>query len=182
MARASTSSILPPGLFTPGNYIREEDIQTVQEQLNWTYRNIYRMHLFVLSAGSGWGGSGNEVATHDTLLPNATGAIVYYRAQIWVDADAQNLACAASGDAPAGGGITAGNEMTVLFNVGAASDTLTLTDSSGADSTTLATSATGTGLLTVTVTLEHTVGTDDTELRYFYVLEEQPTVPAPPDE
>ena len=176
MARTANNSTLFPGLFMTGNLIREEDVQEVQELLNFVFQDIGRNHLYVRCSEAGWGDSGNEVTTHGITLANTSGDVVWYRFQIWVDADVQDLTVGAMVTIPAG------NDVDVTITIGGASGTLSLDNTTQNDAVTLATSSTGTGLLTCSVGFDHTNGSDDCTPEWFFVREDTPAIPAPPDE
>ena len=177
MARTNTPTTMSPGTFSTGNYIREEDAQAVQEMLNQAFVDGRRMHLWVRASDTAWDSSGDAVATHAAQLPNTTGAVTLYMFRLWVDPDAQDLDVVIDINPPAS------NEATAYLTIGGyTTATYTFTPGSGPDGETADVATIGTGLVTCTVVVEHTVGTDDTFVDSFYIQEAAPSIPGPPNE
>ncbi len=180
MSRTATSSTLSPFVFSLGNGIFAEEVAEVAGMLAYAQARSPE-HLAGLASGEAGWGSASSPATHSVTCASNTAATVYdYR--IWVDPDLQDIRVAARADVPAG------TTITVKFEVGGTSATLTFT---GATTTTtvatadLATSATGTGLLDCLIVLQRTAGSGTGELLAWSVLGlhiADVDLPLPPDE
>ena len=177
MARTSTSTTLPPGTFSTGNFIREEDVQSAQELMNYAFANSRHQYLFVISGDTGWGLSGNEAATHALVIPTTSGATIMYRWQMRVEVDETDILIGAIMTCPAS------NTVVVTFDIGADTTALTsFTSGTNSQESTVLTSSSGTGLLTCTLTVNHTVGSGVCTMGHWYVRGNTTAIPGMPDE
>lgn len=157
MAKVQSSAAvsLPPERLGAPQGVFDADAQDVAETQNLA-SGYSLTHAFanLVTADAGWGGSGNEVATHTILCNASSGYSERYRGQIYIDPDAASVSFRTVGTCPAA------NTFRVRIAVGATNIVLA-THTAGATTTstgTLATSATGTGLVAVTVELDHLTG------------------------
>lgn len=175
MAKTPTNATLSPGVFTPGNYIREEDVQTVQEALNYAFQESMRQHLYVLAGDDGW--ATNAVATHEAPIPTTSGATVLYRWQQWIDADQEFV------DVGFSVTIAGADQVDVDFDIGGVTNsTFNLTSGTASASETLDVSGLS-GLVSCTCTVDHSSGSATLVPDWWFCQERnQPTIPSPPDE
>lgn len=176
MAKTLATSTRSPNLFSIGQGIYFPDAEEVAELLN--YSNGYGGVANLISTrcgSSGWGTSGNEVRTHDMVFPTvAAGAQGRYSARVWIDEDAAELHLRSVATFPAA------NTGEAVFTVGGASSTHSYAAGATTVATsTLATSATGTGWQDVSITIEHLTGALVCTLDAFRIRTQPIT--APPD-
>lgn len=179
MAKTQTSSTLSPYRFSTGNGIYFEDARAVVEMMNHAFGHNPALHGSMATGVDAWGGAGS-IAPHGIELPTTSGYNIFYRGRIWVDPDVDNLVCEAEMT------LTTGNEATVRFTVGSSSVTLT-TFNVGTDrnSSTIATSATGTGWLAVDIGINHSLGSDTGQTLNDWTMEDDEItsgLPDPPNE
>lgn len=177
MAKTLTATTRAPLSLAVGRGVYAEDLQEIAAQLNWTHDHIGVTHVAVTTDIAGWGSSGNEVMTHGTVFDTTSGLVEQYRFRIKVDPDVTTITFGAECY------FTAGDGGDVKLAVGASSATLSFTSSDNGTekSTTLATSATGTGKLTCVVELNHTTGSTADQRLCNFRVESKEQVGSPPD-
>lgn len=175
MAKTQTSSTLSPYRFSTGNGIYVEDARAVVEMQNFAYGHNPTVHGSMATGIDDWGGSGS-IATHGIELPTASGYNTYYTGRTWIDPDVVTLTCEAEMT------LTTGNEALVRFTIGASNVVLT-TFNVGTDrnSSTIATSATGTGWRDVTIEISHSLGSDTGQTLNEWTIEDSPITSSLPD-
>lgn len=151
MAQTQTLTTKSPLLFSPENGIFEEDIQALIEQMNWTFGHITMPHL---SIHVGEFSSGFE--THAVAFPAVGAYADYYSGRTYVDPDVDVIEIEATATLA---GVGTGR---IRITVGGTNGVLNFTAGTSTQSSTLATSATGTGVLSWTVEIETLTGTSHT--------------------
>lgn len=155
MAKTQAATTIPPEVFSVSNGIYEEDLLDAVELHNLAG---FAVGLCVRLAGQvsgfdGWGTSANEVQTHRVAFATGTGYVTWYSGRCYVDPDVAQLSFRTEVTMPAA------NTGRVRLTVGAGN--VVNTHSAGATTVTtgtLATSATGTGMQTWTLEIEHQTG------------------------
>lgn len=179
MAQTQTSSTMSPYRFSTGNGIYFEDVQAVIEMMNYAFGRNPTTHGSMSTGVDAWGGAGS-IATHGVELPTTSGYNQYYRGRIWIDPDVDNLVCEAEMT------LTVGNEALVRFTIGGGNVILaTFNIGTDRNSSTLATSSTGTGWRAVTIEINHSLGaTAGQTLNDWTIQDDEVTssFPDPPNE
>lgn len=180
MTRRAVASELSPFALAAGQGIYLEDIQEVIEQLAYSQARGVEVLLALATGSTGWGSVGTEARTHDQTISGSSST--RYEFRIWVDPDVLTLRCAARADVPAG------TTCTVTFTLGSSSTTLTFvgaTTPTTVQTGDVAVSASGSGLLTCSISVARTAGSGTGELLgvaiYAVPLADGDLV-APPDE
>jgi hypothetical protein len=137
VAKTSTLSTQPVGLYVIGAQVFGEDVRGVIEQLNWSHGERVCTSLFADGAG-------------DTL-PVSAGWTEVRRARVYVDSDAASI------DVTSATGLTAANNASVRVTIGAGSVTHAHVVS-GTITSSVATATTGTGWVDLLVEINHTAG------------------------
>ena len=154
MSKTKTQGTLSPFAFGVGRPILEADVQVVAETLNYVAGESPTCYWDFVAGVHGWGTTGDEVATHRVKLATTSGYVEYYRFKIWIDPDEQEIEVAHECV------VTAANTVLVKTTIGSNNVVTThLNANNGSEVTdTILTSATGTGWQTVTIEINHSVG------------------------
>lgn len=180
MSRQAIDGTLSPFVFALGQPIYATDMAAVVGQLAYAGARCPEHLAGGGSGGAGWGSASSPDAGNVTCSSNSSSTVYDFRT--WVDPDLQSIQFAARADVPAG------TTITVAATVGSATITLTfvgLTTLATVATGTALVSATGSGLLTVTIAVQRTAGTG-TGTVLAWSLHGLPIangdIPAPPNE
>jgi len=154
MSKAKTQGTLSPFAFGVGRPILEADVQVVAETLNYVAGESPTCYWDFVAGVHGWGTTGDEVATHRVKLATTSGYVEYYRFKIWIDPDEQEIEVAHECV------VTAANTVLVKTTIGSNNVITThLNANNGSEVTdSILTADTGTGWQTVTIEINHSVG------------------------
>lgn len=183
MAKTITSTDIRPEIFVVGNGVMSEDIQAVIEHANYVYAERPQTHWAQCVGISQWDGGSAPVAGGWLFRSTGAGAVTIGKKRIKVRPEVTTLRVAAECYMPAS------NEGDVIFTVGSASPvtlSFTNTENDAQQESTVATSSSGTGWITVTVQIEKTLGSDDSWVQSIQLRDARITVgtglPSPVDE
>ncbi|MEQ8278320.1 MAG: hypothetical protein RMA76_38110 [Deltaproteobacteria bacterium] len=154
----ANSTTLNPWLLAVGVPITAEDLETVEELLNYAAGlGVAQSHVCAVTGPSGWGSDGSEVGTLWIRFLTGSGFVTRLRFLTFIDPDAQEVEVRSVCDMPAS------NEGEVRITVGGATPVVHSHTASGesTDDSTIATADTGTGEQWVTVEIDHTVGSSN---------------------
>lgn len=158
MAKTKATSTRSPFGFVPGDVARKDDFTAVHEMQNAARGDLPHNLLTLQGDAQNWGGSSElSPAGAGGILWPATGTDEVYEAMVYIDPDLVQLAIKTKATLP--GGATG----SVVVTIGSTSTTHA--HSAGGSSTvtsTLNTSATGTGWQLVTVDLRRDTGDPST--------------------
>lgn len=155
MAKAATIGTVSPAQFGPGMPIYEGPAQAVAEALNYAASKVPNVLFNFGCQVAAWGSSGNEIATHNLKIQTTSGDVDVYEGHVYVDPDCQVITWYSTIKIPTGS-----NTVTAKLTLGSSSATNTHTNANTGveQSSTLATSSTGTGKKAFKITFNHTVG------------------------